>query len=132
MQASIQSPTAANLTPAQRDAYRAILARQAAARHADLDQRRERGWALARDAARQLRERFGVTEVWAFGSLVAARGFHDRSDIDLAVRGLPIAVYLDAMVLLLSLDGDFLFDLVRMEDASEGLREQVLTEGKAL
>ena len=132
MQAPIQSPTAANLTPAQRDTYRAILARQATARHADLDQRRERGWSLARDAARQLRERFGVTEVWAFGSLVAGRGFHDRLDIDLAVRGLPVAVYLDAMVLLLSLDGDFLFDLVRLEDASEGLREQVLTEGAAL
>lgn len=63
---------------------------------------------------------------------MAGRGFHDRSDIDLAVRDLPVPSYLDAMVMLLCLDGDFLFDLVRLEDASTGLVEHILTEGVAL
>lgn len=132
MDSSIPTPTAATLTAAQQAAYRAGLTRHAETRQAALERRRKRGWMLARDAAGQLRERFGVSEVWAFGSLVAGRGFHDRSDIDLAVRDLPVASYLDAMVLLLCMDGDFLFDLVRLEEASAGLREQVLNEGVAL
>lgn len=126
------APTAATLTPDQQAAYRAGLARHAQIRQAALELRRERGWALARDAARQLRERFAVSDVRAFGSLVAGRGFHDRSDIDLAVRDLPVASYLDAMVLLLCMDGDFLFDLVRLEDASAELSAHILTEGVAL
>lgn len=126
------APTAATLTPAQQAVYRAGLARHAAGRQAALDRRRERGWALARDAARQLRERFAVSDVRVFGSLVAGRGFHDRSDIDLAVRDLPVASYLDAMVLLLCMDGDFLFDLVRLEDASAELSAHILTEGITL
>lgn len=125
-------PTAATLTPAQRAAYRSGLADRAAARQAAVDRRHARAWALAREAAGRLRERFGPLEIWAFGSLALGRGFHERSDIDLGVRGLPSRAYLDAVVLLLSLDNDFLFDLVRLEEAPEGLRASILSEGSAL
>ena len=44
--------------------------------------------AAAEAAARRIGERLGVRRVVLFGSLVRGR-FHDRSDIDLAIEGLP-------------------------------------------
>jgi predicted nucleotidyltransferase len=35
-----------------------------------------------------LRDRFGATEVWLFGSVLTGR-VHEGSDLDLAARGVP-------------------------------------------
>lgn len=52
------------------------------------NQRRQAAWAAARQAARILRERFGVTRVVVFGSLVQETGFTRWSDVDLAAWGI--------------------------------------------
>lgn len=79
-----------------------------------LAQRREVGWALARVAANLLVTRYGAQRVAVFGSLTDGH-WHSRSDIDLAVWGLPVAVYWDAVADLLNLDPEFEFDLVQAE-----------------
>ena len=123
------SPTIASLTSEQLQSYRQGLKAQLEAKDAALAARREHGWAVAREGARCLREEFGATDVLVFGSVVTGRGFHQRSDIDLAARNVPRETYFKAVAALLNLDNDFLFDLVRLEDAPEGLREHILTEG---
>jgi predicted nucleotidyltransferase len=73
-----------------------------------------------------LKEDFGATRVAVFGSLVQPRLFHSRSDIDLAVWGLPESDYYGAVGRLLS------FDLSEVELASERMQEKIRVEGKPL
>lgn len=57
----------------------------------------EEAYALARACARLLKERFGVRAVYLFGSVTGQTPWHDRSDIDLAVEGLPPGRWGEAM-----------------------------------
>lgn len=56
---------------------------------ADCEERRAEARAIAETCIRVLKERFGVREVYLFGSLVGEGPWHAGSDIDLAVEGLP-------------------------------------------
>lgn len=71
----------------------------------------------------------GATGVWVFGSLVD----EDRApgDVDLAVSGLAPEQYFRALAELMHLFGGPV-DLVRLEEASETLRERIEQEGAAL
>ena len=77
-----------------------------------------------------LRERYSARRVWLFGSLVAGQPTID-SDVDLAVEGLPSAVYFNALADLMSLFHAPV-DLVRLEEAPGSLRARVLSEGREL
>ena len=55
---------------------------------AQMKERQQQGWAIARRCAQVLKEQFGVEKVVLFGSLLDHEGMHWRSDIDLAVWGL--------------------------------------------
>jgi predicted nucleotidyltransferase len=78
---------------------------------------------LARQGAAHLYAH-GAERVWLFGSLARGRPQDERSDIDLAVEGLPAEVNLR---LLSELDQLLLcpVDLVELERASPALRAQV-------
>lgn len=102
--------------------------RQAKARQ-DMLARRERAWAVARQAADLLRQRFDVDKVVLFGSLARGDMFHAHSDVDLAVWGLAEAEYLRAVSSLLDLDDSIDVDLVRIEEAKPALRRHVEMEG---
>ena len=119
------------LTPEALKPYRNGWRRRRAARDAALAARRDRAWQVARQAARLLREAYGARGVWVFGSLARGR-LDEASDIDLAVSGLPEAVYFRAVGELQALDPDFAVDLVRVEDAPESLRKRVEAEGISL
>jgi predicted nucleotidyltransferase len=114
------------------EAYRQAARRRIQARRRTRDRRRDRAWQLARRAATLLKEEFGATRVAVFGSLVQSRLFHLRSDIDLAVWGLPERDYYRAVGRLLSLDPDISFDLIEVEFASQRLRKRIQLEGKQL
>lgn len=65
-----------------------------------------------------------IRRVWLFGSLAKGRRPDFRSDIDLAVEGLPAVAHCRALSLLdavVSLPAD----LVRWEDAGDVLRSQI-------
>jgi uncharacterized protein len=71
---------------------RGALAREEAHRR-ETELRRAAAWDLAHRAARLLREEFGATRVVAFGSLAHGAWFEPRSDIDLAVEGIPVEAF---------------------------------------
>lgn len=74
---------------------------------------------------------FGARRVWVFGSLVAG-SFGLRSDIDLAVEGLPRNSLFAAGAALERVAPEFQVDLVPLEDAGPLLRQRVLTEGEEI
>ena len=110
---------------------RAALAR-AGTREREAEQRREAAWSTARRAARLLREEFGATRVVAFGSLAHGAWFGPRSDIDLAVEGIPPQAFWRAWCALDRLDAAVEIDLVAIESAPERLRDEIAAQGVAL
>lgn len=80
-----------------------------------LRQRQEIAFRVARQAAQILKEQFGATRVVLFGSLLEG-GFHEISDIDLAVWDLPENQYFKAVSRLISLS-DIKFDIVEYQYA---------------
>lgn len=109
--------------------YRATARRRAEQRREERVHRRDRAWDVAREAARILKEEYQVGRVLVFGSLVRDRRFHERSDVDLAVWGLKIEDYLDALGRLETLSPDIDVDIVRVEDAKPGLRDVITQQG---
>lgn len=94
--------------------------------------RRERALQVAREAARLLYDDFGVRRVILFGSLAHGAWFHSRSDIDLAVEGLPGSLFWKAWVAVERLDTSIEVDLVPLEAAKPAIREVVEKEGIVL
>jgi predicted nucleotidyltransferase len=91
--------------------------------------------AAAKSCARTLVERFGASRVYLFGSLAAdsSRPFGPRSDLDLAVEGLPDARYFEAVGALAEITADVVpIDLVPLETAPPSLRRRVLDHGELL
>ncbi len=86
---------------------------------------------LARRAADLLRERFGASMVFAFGSLVRPGGFDERSDVDLAVGGVTPDQFFRAWAAVSSVV-DRPLDLVDLDDCPERLRQQIVTQGVPL
>ena len=85
----------------------------------------------AKYAARVLVEEFHVHKVYLFGSILREDDyFNEKSDIDLAVQGLPEKIYFQAARRLdESFPNRFEFDLVIMESCPESLRQHILQGG---
>jgi len=101
------------------------------------EERRRKRWqealAAADRCAQILYENYGVAKVYLFGSLNDPEAFHDRSDIDLVVEGLPASLYFKALAeLWRQLPPDLKLDLIPFEDADPELRRRVLEEGVTL
>jgi predicted nucleotidyltransferase len=92
-----------------------------------LEVRRARGWKVAQQAARILKNDFGATRVVLFGSLLHADLFHSRSDIDLAV--LDVQKLYSAVSRIMDIDPEFHIDLIPIEDTSLDLLQVIETEG---
>ena len=106
------------------------LRARSAERRAKAEVRAERLRAQLPTAARILIAHYQASRVVLFGSL--ANGTHDEhSDVDLAVEGLPSAVYFHALADLMALFAGPV-DLVRVEEAMPSLLERVHEEGQAL
>jgi uncharacterized protein len=69
---------------------------------ADLEQRRQHGFEIAKTATQVLKIKFSASRVVLFGSLLSDR-FHETSDLDLAVWELPEKSSFKAVARLLSL-----------------------------
>ncbi|MFQ5595518.1 MAG: nucleotidyltransferase family protein [Anaerolineae bacterium] len=82
------------------------LRRSSARRRPLPEARLARAWQVARQAAQLLRERYGVSRVRVFGSLLHPNYFHAGSDVDLAVEGLTVRDYWDALADVLFLDDE--------------------------
>jgi predicted nucleotidyltransferase len=106
------------------------LRSRAAERARAAEQRAARLLGLAPSAAELLRSRYGAHEVLLFGSL-ATGAFGERSDVDLAVRGVDQGDYFAALADLMALFGGPV-DLVRLEQAPASLGDRIAAEGRSL
>ena len=106
------------------------LRARSAERRAKAEVRAERLRAQLPKAASMLVTHYQARRVVLFGSL--ANGTHDeQSDVDLAVEGLPSAVYFHALADLMDLFAGPV-DLVRIEEAMPSLLERIQEEGQVL
>lgn len=103
--------------------------RQLATQHRSSEKRLAYAWEIARKAAQLLRERYGISRVRVFGSLLHPAYFHSKSDIDLAVEGLLIRDYWDALADVLFLDDQLTIDLVDPDTCSPDVWARVEKEG---
>lgn len=107
--------------------------RQAASRRPAIkDELYTHAFEVAQAAAQLLRERYGVSRVRVFGSLVHSGRFHEDSDIDLAVEGLKVDNYWDAVTSTLFLDDQFPIELVDRATCRPEIWEVVEREGVEL
>lgn len=84
---------------------------------------------MAGECISLLRQKYNVKRVYIIGSL--ANGiFHDASDIDLVVEGLPAQLYIKALTDLYDvLKPGVDLNLIPFEDAFDSLKEKTIKEG---
>lgn len=110
--------------------YLATLRRRDDALRADGVQRAEAARARLPEVVRILVDEFGVQRVVLFGSL--RRGtLHERSDIDLAVKGLAADAYWRALDRA-TRAAERPVDLIPLEEASPSLRARIDADGEVL
>lgn len=98
-----------------------------------LAERLKEGWRAAIRCAEFLARRCGVRRVYLFGSRLGNTHFHQKSDIDLVVEGLPSEQYIPALTEIWDLlPSGFELDLVPLEDAFPEMIERVQNEGEVL
>ena len=90
--------------------------------------------AVAAKCAEVLAERYGVDKVYLIGSAVGGERFHDRSDIDLVVEGLPPKKHIAALNDIWDIvsEGGFEVDLIPFEDASVRMKNRIISDGEVL
>jgi len=82
----------------------------------EMKQRQKEGLDVAKKCANFLKEKYGVTKVILFGSLLNYEKMTPHSDIDLAVWDLPEKNYFKAVGFLLEIADDFSIDLVEIQN----------------
>lgn len=121
-----------DISPEKMAAYkRTALAREAQKQRED-EKRRQVAWPIAEQAAQLLKEEFEATRVIVFGSLAHGGWFHARSDIDLAVAGVPSKKFWRAWAELDRLRSPFEINLVPLESVTEGMEEEIERYGVEL
>ena len=83
----------------------------------EMKQRQKKGLELAKKCANFLKEKYGVSKVVLFGSLLDYEQMTPHSDIDLAVWGLPEKDYFKAVGFFLEIADNFSIDLVEIQHA---------------
>jgi len=99
---------------------------------AHMQQRKQRAWQLARQAAQMLRHDFGAQKVAVVGSLAHDAWFTPWSDIDLAAWGIPSDRFYAAAGTVAELSTEFKIDLIDPETARPMLRTIIEHEGHEL
>lgn len=92
---------------------------------------REQALEIAKRAEEILKTRFGATRVIVFGSARGDAPWHEGSDLDLAVEGMPRENFWDAHDALMDVVPNVLdFDLVGIENAPPELARRILRDVK--
>jgi uncharacterized protein len=119
--------TALELTPEQWKTYHPHINYST-----DNNQEEERvklAWEIARNIAQILKEKFAITKVIVFGSLVHRHWFNQRSDIDIAVENLPPEKFFTALNYISDITDEFEIDLVPLETCFPKLKKVIEMEG---
>ena len=119
---------AQDLSTSKLDEYRKTAMRRQKVRISKAKNRREKGWKLARKAAKVLRTQFQVKRVAVFGSLLHEARFTRWSDIDIAVWGLSPDQTFRAIGAVMDLDSSMELNLVDVNTCSSGLLKSIEQE----
>lgn len=117
------------LSPEKIARYRATALKRQAQEAAEVSQRRQKAWQIARQAADLLREEFNVTRIVVFGSLVRNNGFTRWSDIDIAAWGLAPEDTFRAIGAVMDLQTDIPVNLVDVNTARPSLMAAIEQDG---
>lgn len=93
------------------------------------DPDKEQLLARIREAAGQLKKRFGAKRVFLFGSLAHGAWYRPTSDVDLAVEGVSESDYWKAWRLVEEILGDRNVDFIDLEMAGDSLKQAVARHG---
>jgi predicted nucleotidyltransferase len=110
------------------DEYRKTAIRRQKLRISKVKTRRERGWKLAKKAAKLLRSQFQAERVAVFGSLLSEARFTAWSDIDIAAWGIPSDQTFRAIGAVLDLDSSIEINLVDVNTCSSTLLKAIEKE----
>ena len=95
-------------------------------------QRKELYTRMAKECAVFLIDKYKVKRAILIGSLVKGV-FHERSDIDLVVEGLPAGLYIKALTELYNiLPPGVEINLIPYEDAFDSMKEKAVAEGQLI
>ena len=119
--------TAKDLSPEELAEYRRKLDQHFKNRKVD-EALLQRAWQTAHQVATMLYEDFGATQVAVFGSLAGQKWFSKRSDIDIAVWGLPGDTYLNVLWEIRNFSPEFKIDLVNFHSAKGRFRERIQSQ----
>jgi predicted nucleotidyltransferase len=86
------------------------------------------GYSVAKEIAAELVRSYDAKKVVLFGSLTRSE-LHARSDVDLAVWGIPASEFYRAVAFATGLSKTWKVDLVDGDDCSETLSEVIRKEG---
>ncbi|MBF0449510.1 MAG: nucleotidyltransferase domain-containing protein [Candidatus Magnetomorum sp.] len=89
--------------------------------------RYQKAWDTVYQLSGILKEEFGVTEIFVFGSLRHFDLFHDHSDIDIAVKGINEKEYYHAVARVMT--AEFNVDLIMIESSSDRMKQCIKKEG---
>jgi predicted nucleotidyltransferase len=126
------SKTADQLTAEEVRHYLAAVRRQEEDKKLALERRIQRARELAQEAARTLRDKYGVQRVVLFGSLTRPETFTRWSDVDIAAWGLTAENFLQAMNDVASLDSEIEVNLVDIATVKSTLLEYIQRHGQDL
>lgn len=126
--------TALELSPQEWQRYHPadVLERRKQQDAAQVQQRKQRAWQLAQQAAQMLRHDFGAQKVVVVGSLAHDAWFTPWSDIDLAAWSIPPDRFYAAAGTVAELSTEFKIDLIDAGTARSALQAMIEHEGREL
>lgn len=97
------------------------------------EQRRKRALEIVSGLADLLQTEFNATNIYVFGSLTRENlPFHEHSDIDLGVSGIPHDRFYEAQGRCLEFAGDISVDLVDLENTDDSLKNEIVERGERI
>ncbi len=121
-----------SISAEEMEVYKRTARERAQAERRAVNERRERAWRLAQQAAAKLKAEFSVSRVMVFGSVLQPERFSQWSDVDLAAWGLTSQNWLKAIGAVHDLAADIPINLVDVGCCSESLLAVIEREGVEL
>ncbi len=109
--------------------YSLTFKREVSQLDTSLSMRCGEAWIIAEEAGRILKENYGASKVFVFGSVAKSSAFTHWSDIDLAAWGIPDEKFYAAVGAVTGLTDDFKIDLVDITGCKDLIRNAIETEG---
>lgn len=117
------------LSPEKIARYRQSALQRQKQEEAEINQRQQQAWQIARRAAYLLRQEFNVSRVVVFGSLARQGSFNRWSDIDIAAWGIAPENTFRAIGAVMDLQAEIPVNLVDVNTARPSLLAAIERDG---